>query len=271
MLSCSVWRFIPFTQRIVVAWNQTAYPSIASCCPIAPGGRGCRVPGQSRDDMATLTDLCRELWLGSSGTLGRAALGLLQGADGQLLPTTRQPSASHVGAGGVSVLGAGVPPAGPAPHQGTVLSPSRPGRGVGRQVAEQQCFVLAQKIHVGRNKEGFTGLRSGKQCTPRSRELLLRLLLSLAQRQSITGRDGGGIPFPPSNSPVELTAMRYQKHKAKEVSKEEKKRLKGMWMRRMSLPAGQKSHSLGPLENAASGIPPTWGTSGNASNLAVCT
>lgn len=187
---CSLTVFgasFPSPNALLLLGTRLCTRALRLPAPLLPGGRGCGVLGQSRGDTATLTDLCRGLRLGSPGTLGRAALGLLQGADGRLLPTTRQPSASHVGAGGVSVLGAGVPPAGPAPHQGTVLSPSRPGHGVGRPVAEQQRFVLAQKIHVGRNKEGFKGLRSGKQCMPRSRELLLRLLLSLAQRQSITG------------------------------------------------------------------------------------
>ena len=63
-------------------------------------------------------------------------------------------------------------------------------------MAEQQHFLLAQKIHMGRNKEGLMGLRSGKQSTPQSRELLLWLLLSLTQGQSITENDQGGILFP---------------------------------------------------------------------------
>lgn len=98
---------------------------------------------------------------------------------------------------GISVLEAEVPSAGPAPWYGMVLSLSRPWQlhSVRRLMAKQQHFVLAQKIHMGRNKEGLMGLRSGKQSMPQSRGLLLWLLFSLTQGQSIAESDEGGILF----------------------------------------------------------------------------
>lgn len=101
-------------------------------------------------------------------------------------------------AGGVAVLEAGVLSAGAGPRCGVVLGPSRPGQlhSVGRLMAEQRRFVLPQKIHIGRNKEGLVGLRSGKRSMHQSRELLLRLLFSLMTGQSVTESDQGRIIFP---------------------------------------------------------------------------
>lgn len=67
-------------------------------------------------------------------------------------------------------------------------------------MTEQQHYVLAQKLCMGRNKKGLMGLRSGKQSTPQSRQLLLWLLFFLTQGQSITGSDRGGILSPLENA-----------------------------------------------------------------------
>lgn len=66
-------------------------------------------------------------------------------------------------------------------------------------------------------------------------------------------------PLPQAKFSCELAALRYQNQRAKEVSKEKLKRLKGVWMKRMSLLA------RGPLEKAMPRMPPAQGTSRNAS------
>lgn len=115
-------------------------------------------------------------------TSRRAALILLQGA------TAFRERVG--GTGGVSARGRGAfTPS--CLCCGVVFSPSRPrqlhnGR---RLMAEQQHYVLARKLYLGRNKKGLMGLRSGKQSIPQSRELPLCLLFSLTQGQSITESD----------------------------------------------------------------------------------
>lgn len=92
---------------------------------------------------------------------------------------------------------------------GMLLSLSRPGQlcRVRRLVAEQQHFVLARKIHMGRNKEVLVGLRSGKQSVSQSRGLLLWLHFSLTQEQRIMKVSKVRSFFHKQNSPVDLTAV----------------------------------------------------------------
>lgn len=102
------------------------------------------------------------------------------------------------------------------------------------------------------------GLELGTRAPAPHREWLLWGLCSLTGDTEPRG-DQGGILFHGQNSPVELAALRYQNHRGKEVSKEKLKRLKGVWMRRMSLPA------RGSVEKAMSRMPPAQSSSRNAS------
>lgn len=100
------------------------------------------------------------------------------------------------------------------------------------------------------------GLELGNRAWPRGAAAVGTLFPT--RGQSIP-RDQAGILFHRQNPPVELAALRYQSHRARGVSEEKWKRLEGVWMRRMALPAG------GPLEKATSRMPPARGTSRNGS------
>lgn len=95
------------------------------------------------------------------------------------------------------------------------------------------------------------GLELGKQ--------LLRGLCSRAGDKASRWNQGG-ILFHRQNSPVELAALRYQNHRAKEASKEKLKRRKWVWMRRMSLPTREpleKQHPGCHQHRAPRGMPPS--------------
>lgn len=99
-------------------------------------------------------------------------------------------------------------------------------------------------------------------CLSEGLELGKQLLQGLCSRtgDKASRRNQGGILFHRQNSPVELAALRYQNHRAKEASKEKLKRRKGVWVRRMSLPTRgplEKQHPGCHQHRAPRGVPPS--------------
>lgn len=125
--------------------------------------------------------------------------------------------------------------------------------------SEQQgnTFTISRALQVRASLCLSEGLELGNRPCPTQGVAALGLC-SLPGDKASQGVQGG-ILFHRQNSPVKLAALRYQNCGAKEVSKEKLKRLKGVWTRKMSLPA------RGPLEKAVCRMPPAQGTSRNAS------
>lgn len=172
----------------------------------SPKGRDCRILGQSR---GTIVGEFSDWLEKGTGFIARGCWTI----------TSRHASLFGERRGGVHARGRSA--LSRTLWCGMLLSLSQPGHlcRVRTLIAEQQHFVLAQKIHMGRNKERLLGLRSGKRSVSHSRGLLLWLRFSLTQDHE---SDRGEILFPQAKFTCGTCCCAISEAQSKQSFKKEK-------------------------------------------------